>query len=108
MQFRKPITVKSKSGGAFVNGFWVTGSISTSTIQASVQPLSPIDLQTLPENRRDKATFRLYSNYSFNTVGSNNPDIVVIDGVDYEVISLSVWKNNVINHYKAIVAKIHD
>jgi hypothetical protein len=39
---------------------------------------------------------------------TQNPDIAIVDGMQFEVIMEASWQNNVINHYKYIVAKIKE
>ncbi len=39
--FRKDLTVKRKTAGSYVNGFWVAGTDTTLTIKASVR-LNPL------------------------------------------------------------------
>jgi hypothetical protein len=108
--FRQTLTVKRKASGSYnAAGFFeVTGADSTFEIQASIQPISGSDMKLLPENRREEEITKLYTDTKLNGIikGSGlNPDFVVIDGVDHEVIRTFNWRNNVINHYKVFVAK---
>lgn len=103
--FRKEVTVKQKSGGGFVKGVWVEGSEASITILASIQPTSPTDMESLPEGRRNRKAFRLYTNVKLNDLSTENPDTAEIDGKDYEITAEMQWQNEVINHYKYIVTK---
>ena len=108
--FRKLLTVKRRSEGAYNNsGFYnVQGTDTTLTITASIQPVSGSDLVLLPENRREKEALKLYTNtllISAEKGNLRNCDIVTISGFDYEVVKVFPWKNNVIPHYKVVVAK---
>lgn len=110
MNFRKSLIRKIISGGQYVNGNWVEGSKHNSTITASVQPIDPHQIELLPEARRDSKSYEIFTNTNLNSVESQNPDqnpdIIVIDDEEYEVVMKSPWQNNVINHYSYIVVKI--
>lgn len=105
---RKPLTVKRPAAGSYVNGKWVEGNVTEITVKASVQPASTEDLQSLPESRRALGVYKLYSDTKFQSVKENatNPDIVVIDGNDYEVMECQPWQNNILNHYRALAARV--
>ena len=107
MIFRKPVTIKRKAPGQFTNGVWQDGAETTFSIEASVQPTTPEDLQSLPESRRMGTSYRLYTDIRLFTVTekSSNPDVAVIDGEDYEIAMVSIWQNNIIPHYKAIAVR---
>lgn len=107
MSFRKPITVTARSTGTLVDGIYIDGVSTVSTIQASVQPAGDNDIKTLPEGRRERKAYRLYTDSSLISLQeSQNPDRVTLYGEDYEVITKDPWQNNVIPHYKYIVVKI--
>ncbi len=106
---RKNLTVRRPAAGSYVNGRWVeAGQPTELTVKASVQPASTEELETLPEARRTQGVYKLYSSTRFQSVqeNANNPDIVVIDNDDYEVMSCQPWQNNLINHYKALAARV--
>lgn len=106
--FAKPLIVTRYAAGGYVNGAWVEGASSQVTIQASVQPASAEDLQSLPENRRALGAYKLYSSAPFQGVieGQRNPDTVVINGDTYEVARVDPWQNGVIHHYKTLVVRV--
>ena len=104
--FRKPLTLQRLSGGTYVNGIWTNQTATTSTFTASVQPLSGEELQSLPEERRNKKTYKLYTSTKLETVNSQNPDRVIIYTETYEVFRVDIWQNNIINHYEIYVSKI--
>lgn len=106
--FRKPVTVTRPAQGSFVNGIWVDGTTTTLTIDASVQPANTNDLQSLPENRRTLGVYVLYSDVPFQSAIENkqNPDIVKINGEDYEIAKSMPWQNDVVSHYKAMAVRV--
>lgn len=104
--FRIPVSLYRKSGGAYVNGIWVEGSETLIPITASIQPTTGEDLLSLPEGRRNKKTYSLFTSTDVNLIVSGkNPDQVVIFGERYEVVRVEPWQNNppifgVVNHFK--------
>lgn len=105
--FRKAVTVISRGTGSYVDGTYVEAVGATITIQASVQPLTGKEVLSLPEGRREKDAFTLYTDTSLVSLqDTQNPDRVVISGKEYEVVKKESWQNNVINHYKYLVVKL--
>jgi len=107
--FRKSLVGTRFVAGTFPKGEYVEGGTSVINFKASVQPLKPNEMQLLPEGRRESEAFRLYTDFQLKTVrtesGSElNADNVTIDGENFEVLSVAKWKNNVLNHFKAVVA----
>lgn len=109
MSFRKPFTVKRVTAGSYVNGVFVPGTNSTFTIQASIQPLSDIDLKTLPEGQREGDMIKAYTDSDLFPVGESGsgqePDKIVWKGNDYTVSKKSVRQMDVINHYRYFAIK---
>lgn len=105
--FRQSVTVTRYAAGSYTKGVFAPGTTSTLTIQASIQPASPNDTLLLPELRRNDKAFVLFSDTELRLVnGSTNPDRVTLFGETYEVLAKSPWRNNVINHYYYVVAKV--
>ena len=74
--FRKTYTVTRVAAGDYVDGKWVEGATSTFTIQASLQPAKPKEMEMLPEGRRNQETYKLYSDTQLRTVEEDetNPE----------------------------------
>lgn len=113
MSFRKPFAVKRKTPGAYVNGYWVEGTESEIIIQASQQPATTDEQQTLPEGRRKGETFKYYTSTELyaatqadGDIEARSADIIVTARGDYEVIDCRVHQSNVINHYKVFAVKV--
>lgn len=104
--FRIPINLYRKAPGAYVNGVWVEGGETLIIITASVQPTTGEEMLSLPEGRRNKKTYSLFTSTDVNVIsGGANPDQVVIFGERYEVIRVEPWQNNppvfgIVNHFK--------
>lgn len=110
--FRKRTILKRQvSEGSYIKGVYKLSAdgVQEIPIMASVQSLNGQDMQLLDENRREIESYKIYSDTQLFAVvkdSGKNPDIVVIDGSDFEVVKVFPNKNNVINHYKAIVQKV--
>jgi len=112
--FRSPITLRRPAPGSYVEGRWVEGAYTDSTITASIQPLKGEDMESLPEGRRDSEAYKMYTSTLVKTVqeaGSNqNADRVIFFGKEFEVHQVNEWQNNsnftIVNHYKYLVLRI--
>jgi len=107
--FRVPLNLYRKSAGAYINGIWVEGSETLIPITASIQPTSGEEMLSLPEGRRNRKTYSLFTSTQIEVIhGANdsiNPDQILIFGERYEVTKVEVWQNNppvfgIVNHYK--------
>lgn len=82
---------------------------------ASVQPIGK-DVALVPEGRRDKQSFTMYTSTLIQGVTTQNPDQVTVlkapfTGLVFEVVSINDWQNNsnfnIINHYKYVAMRLH-
>jgi hypothetical protein len=108
-EFRQERTVKRFTGGGYdASGFYNEGTESQFPIKCSVQNPKGQEMMLLDENRRDTAVFRIYADTQLFTASksSQNPDRVVLDDGDYEVVKVMPWQNNIINHYKYLISKV--
>ena len=106
--FRQVVLVRRFEPGSYVDGEFVEGANWTFDIEASIQPVVGNELEVLPEGRRDRETFKLYTAMELLSVSlqdHRNPDRVNIFGSEYEVFSVEPWRNNIRNHYKVIVQR---
>lgn len=104
---RSTFTIKRLTPGAYVNGFWVEGSSSTFNILATVQPVSGLEMQSLPEGRRESQAVKIYTSTQLRTIeDSKNPDILLAFGYEFEIATVEPWQSNLINHYKCIAYKL--
>ena len=109
----KKLTVRRPAGGSFNGdtGRWVDGTpVDPFTIKASVQAMTGEDMETLPEGRRASSGYWVFTSTLIKTVDTDgsdeNPDIVVIEGEDYEAVTLERWRNKIINHYRVGVVRV--
>lgn len=110
--FRKPHTVRTPSAGRYVNGEWVEGSYTETTIQCSVQAIkSNQEVEALAEGRRITDYRRIYTDAKLQTSDDDHlksPAIIVIDGFEYEVKQRAPWQNGLIPHYMYYVVRKYD
>jgi len=106
----RTLSVTRRDAGEYTAGIWVpSGDTTVFSIKASVQPLTARELRSLSEARRNIQSHWIFSStelLNVDIVGVTNPDIVVVDGDNYEVFSTAPWQNGIISHYKMIVQKI--
>jgi hypothetical protein len=103
--FRKPLFGVHFGNGSHVKGKWVEGAPTIISLDASVQPTTPHDMQYLDIGRRERKSYTLYTDTKLVAwvPGLANPDCVDINSERYEVSAEASWQNNVIAHYKYIV-----
>lgn len=106
--FKKSVTVTRPGVSNYVQGRHVDGISSTFTIEASVQPASSTDMQTLTEGQRSKGAIRLYSNDELkigSESGVTKGDVVNVLNKNWEVQSIMYW-NTPWFYWKAIATEV--
>lgn len=112
MSFRKPIIVKRVvSSGGYFNGNYIPGGTPAllPNVTASVQPATGKVLESLPEGRRDSESYVLFTDTELKTVETSetkNPDIVVINNTDFEVVKVKPYQSKVLSHYQVVISKV--
>jgi hypothetical protein len=104
--FRQDITILRTAVGAYTSGIWADGQMTSSVVKASIQPITPEEMQLVPENRRLEAKYTLYTStemHAANQDAGRNADIVMIRDRQFEVLGCDYWRNNILNHYRAVV-----
>lgn len=100
---------RADTAPTFVNGRPTAATRSPIAFRASIQPLSTNEVLSLPEGKREREAYRLYTDFQLRAADEANgtaPDHVTIDGKLFEVIAVHRWQNNLINHWKCIVSYI--
>lgn len=110
-----------------VNIFTVTGGISQPIVTitnsptiinatASVQPLTGIEVQLVPEARNDRQSYTMFTSTEIFGITTQNPDQVTVlkgpfTGLVFEVLRIDDWQNNTnftpVNHYKYIAMRLN-
>jgi len=102
--------VLRESPGSYIDGMWAGGVRSVLYTLASVQPVTiGRDMQSLPDGRRSSDFVKIYTIDRLNAIGDGDgiqPDIIVHNGVGYEIVSVDANQSGVINHYKYIASKL--
>lgn len=107
--FRVPLNLYRQNPGAFVKGQWIPGSETLIVITASIQPTTGEEMLSIPEGRRNRKTYSLFTSTPIEVIhglnNSTNPDQIEIYGERYEIVRVEVWQNNppvfgIVNHFK--------
>lgn len=110
--FRVPLTIYRQNPGSYVNGQWIPAGETPIAITASIQPLTGEELQSVPEGRRNRKNYNLFTSTFVELVHNGaNPDQIDIFGERYELIKVDVWQNNppifgIVNHYKFLASAL--
>lgn len=67
------------------------------TIEAWVQPVSGDDIEKLPQGRRTNEVVKIYSLdeiFSASTSDADMPDVIEIDGAEFEVENIYDWDDD--------------
>lgn len=106
---RDIVVTRNASTVTFVDGYAQDpGGDTTLTVRASVQPMTPEDLEQLPEGSDTSEMLKLYTIVKLLPRQGNPPkkgDFFVVDGKNYEVISVKNYTaHNAMNifYYKVI------
>lgn len=91
-------------------GTIVPGSTSVVNIKASIQPLSGMDLQVLPEGHHASNVRKMYSKVEvFGRGPANDPDLVTFGGEIWEVLNVQAFEAFGLgsggDHWKAMIAR---
>jgi hypothetical protein len=104
----RTIQVVPRTAGSYVKGRWTGEAAGTPhNIQGTWQPATETEIQRLPEGRRERSVFRLYTKSLLNSLSqTKNPDRVTVDGVTYELYAREKWGNGLIPHYKYLATEV--
>lgn len=99
-EFNQKLEIMRPPLGEYILGVWTEYPPALVVVQSSVQPVSPSQVQLLPEGRRIDARFTLYS-----TEPLKEQDEVKLFGAWYEILHVARWQNKIISHYMGIAVK---
>jgi len=107
--FRKPYTVVRRSGIQHnaATGYFSDGTPADIPITASVQPAPGDVRKNVPEGYDTDSTFVLFTSTELITAteGGDTQDQITLFGQVYDVIQVDKWQNDVISHYRCVVAR---
>ena len=98
--FNQTVRLQRPVLGEYIDGIWTEYPPIETEVQTSVQPVTPSQLQLLPEGRRLFAKFTLYSKQELR-----EQDNVYLRGAWYEILHVAPWQNKILPHYMAIAVK---
>jgi hypothetical protein len=112
---KEVITRRRFAGGTRgTDGRYVPGAATDTPINASVQPIGGVELQTLEEGDRQRDPKRVYTDSDLRTSNQHvtpktKADHVIIDSVVYQVRRVDTWRSvSPIPHVKAIVVRLQE
>lgn len=109
------VTVFTVTGGASQPTITIANSPFMINATASMQPTKGIEVDLIPEGRRDSQTYKMYTSTEIFGITTQNPDQITVlkapfTGIVYEVIQIFDWQNNanfnITNHYKYIMMRL--
>lgn len=116
MGFRRPVTIERTSMGTIDdNGRYQKGTMTTLTIQASVQPLSLREQATIvgPDGARNVSYVKIYTDTPLIPQSAANgqgeptmADVVQHLGRRFLVTQCDAFQNGVISHYRAYAKEV--
>lgn len=100
--------------GSYVDGVWVEGTQSLVTIKINIQPMRGYELMALPEADRSREWVKFYTTADIQGIkegdlsspSPQSPDRIIWDGRTFEVSRVSTYKMGVLDHTKAIAARV--
>lgn len=95
--------------GDFAQGKFIPGKRRCMTIFASVQPVNANEHLNLPESRRGKETIKIYTTTELNPSDEKKyikADLILHEGLYYEVFSVAKWDGLSLPHYKVMAQKV--
>lgn len=105
--FRQPLILLRVQPGQWVEGIYQEGTEEVLTVDVSVQPTAPEDMKSLPEGRRERKSYTLIGDSRLRSVEDGaNPDRIIINEQDYEVVVSSEWRNGILSHNRSIVQRV--
>lgn len=109
--FFRDVTLRRFAPGSYIDGSWANGSMTTSTIKASVQAATQRDIQLLDEGRRNNGAIVLWTAVSIKGIdegAAQSPDQFSIDGDLWEARSVENLPYLDIAHYRVVASKIKE
>ena len=95
LAFQRVIIIKRRQAGSYVDHRYTEDAAVESNLKGSVQPLTPKELQSLPEGEQVIAGIKVFT---ADPNGAKNTDILVDGTEEYRVISVLPW--NYHGYYK--------
>ena len=106
----KSLIRRRKFGGNYVKGQWIPGEPDDTPFKGSWQPASGKTLELLPEGKRSREAYRCFAPIkidfrSADAHGDKEADMVLCNGVEYEVTTAAEWNNGILPHWNLICTR---
>ncbi len=106
-EFLMPLILHRFAIGGYVDGLWIDGTVTDSSIQASVQPVPPALYRFLPEGDSPLKFRMVYYNGNFLVPSvEQKPDEITHDGIRFQMTSYDNWKHN--GYESALFEQVHE
>lgn len=102
--------VRYAAGTRGTDGRMVPGAATSTTIQASVQPATDEDMQSLPEGERRREGKRVYTTSELRTASQyagTEADTLTIGGASFQVRRVD-RERLILPHYRAIAIRVQE
>ncbi len=107
----RDVTLTRRAAGSRgLDGRFVAGASTATTIRASVQPAVGDDLALLAEGQRARRVIKAYTEATVATVdvgAGTPPDLLTVDAVVYEVHSVA-RQAAILPHYRVIAIAVQE
>ena len=106
--FRRNFTIRRFGKEEIIDGYGLT-SYEDSEVSLNVQPLSPDEIQALPEGERRTKRLKAYGDFTFTTADQSTGrrgDWLLYYGHWYECVSSLGWDHTILSHCKSEFVEI--
>jgi hypothetical protein len=110
--FRSVSLIKvTHAPGDWVLGDWVEGEKTSTPFLGSWQPASGKALEILPVGKRSREAYKVFAPIEIDFTPADETkqisgDIVIKEGIEYEVSAAAPWNNGMIPHWELICTRV--
>jgi hypothetical protein len=98
------VTLKTYTGGSYVDGLWTGQTDSSLSISATVRPLTGDELQMLPEGQKNKNPHRFISYYPISLT-----DTIIASSIEFKIVKVKDnSRHGFLEHYTAIGLELRE
>jgi len=106
----KTVNCSRRLPGGYMDGHWVDGGEDLFQIEANVQPFNYKDELQLKESERSRQWLKIYTASQLRGLEQGDSgyrgDTVIWEGYKYQVMRVHNYSMSVLDHYKALCARI--
>ncbi len=109
-RFFSTVTRYRRGAGSYVAGEWVDGTLTTSSLTASVQPAGGQDLLRLPESLRTRDAVKVFVGPGELRTADERTglaaDRILHEGEEYEVVGVEEFTATQMPHVEAMAVRV--